>query len=116
MRRGIGSCFAFITAGLVLFACGGSKSYDYEYVFKDGGATGAGGSGTADAGANGGVSGSRDADADAAAGDASPDGATFQDAGVHGRVLYVKASNPDAQDQFGETIAIADGWVAIGAP
>lgn len=46
----------------------------------------------------------------------SETGAPTAEAGVDGDLLYIKASNPDAQDWFGSSVALSGDWLAVGAP
>ncbi len=39
-----------------------------------------------------------------------------REAPATGSAIYVKASNPDAQDSFGSSVAVAGRWLAVGAP
>jgi hypothetical protein len=115
MRRASISSWAFTGAISVFLACSGSKTTDYEYVVQDAGVPTGGASGSA-----GGPTDAADAESDEGVAvdtaDAADAGATFRDFGEHGRLLYVKASNPDAMDQFGTAVAISGDWLAVGAP
>jgi hypothetical protein len=105
------ACVAIVYS--VVVACGSSKQYEDVYVTGGAGAASSASSaaaagedsGSAAFGGAGGVPSS------AAAGDAGESGTL----GVDGDVLYIKASNPDADDWFGCALALSGDWLAIGA-
>ena len=125
---------ALATVLTLAHACSGKKTVEYQYVVVDGGsqpsdgvagtdasaasvdddasaaggAAASGGDGAMDASGVGGVMD--------ATGDSGEPTATFQDAGTYGNLLYVKASNPDAEDWFGRAVAVSGNWLAVGAP
>lgn len=107
------ACVA-IACGVVV-ACGSSKQYDDVYVHATGGAgAGSGATSTATAGEDSGsaaLGGAGGVGGDAGSADAGAGGAL----GVDGDVLYIKASNPDANDWFGGALALSGDWLAIGA-
>lgn len=91
-------------------------------MYAQGGATGQnaiGGQGSAasrpsEAGAEHGGGAGSDAAGAANAGDSGAGGSS--ESGVDGDLLYFKASNPDAQDGFGQSLALWGDWLAVGAP
>jgi hypothetical protein len=92
-------------------AAGSSAGGDGSFTDSNGGrAAGSSSSGPADS------SGGRPADSSGAAGLAGTGGEDESGGdGATGNPVYVKASNPDAQDYFGETLALAGAWLAVGA-
>jgi hypothetical protein len=117
----VGSTFVLLVA---VASCSGSKSYDDVYV-SGGGQAGdlgdSGGAGTAarspaagEAGAESAAGGTSGKAAGGAASGAA--GAEVGEEGVDGDLLYFKASNPDAQDAFGTSLALSANWLAVSAP
>ncbi len=103
----------------VLAACSGRKSYEDVYVQGGGAGQPTAGGEAATAGASAGagaaaaeVGGAGSEAAGAAAGGPMGGG----ESGVDGDLLYIKASNPDAQDEFGNSVALSGDWLAVGAP
>ena len=79
--------------------------------------TGPGGkSGRAGGGAGDQVAGRGGLGAAGAGGRAPTCGDPIDTASVDGDLLYLKASNPDATDAFGTTVALTADWLAVGAP
>jgi hypothetical protein len=119
LGRWTGTLFAF---GL-LTACGTTKTYDDVYVIRtrEGGAAGDAASGASHAVDSGGHkstprASAAEVDASEADAPAAEADASGTDAGADGDLLYIKASNPDAQDWFGSSVALSGDWLAVGAP
>jgi hypothetical protein len=102
-------------------ACSGTVTYEDIYVVRDGGAPAANESQDRDAGMGGQSAGGTPQTG--AAGEVGFGGQFSGAAGTTiggqgtaiGSVLYVKASNPDARDEFGVAVVIWDNWMAVGA-
>lgn len=102
-----------------MVACSGTKSYDDVYAHAGEAGQGAQAGEAPAAIANGGEGGSGASSAGAGGeleGAAGAIGAGGVEAGVDGDLLYMKASNPDAQDAFGERVALSGDWLAVSAP
>jgi hypothetical protein len=126
MGRGCGASSVAFVVVMQVAACSGRSRTDTEYIRRDGGSSGgsageAGGTslggsesgGTSGAGTGGGAgsNGTGGMATDAGGGNAGDGGQPD----VIGDLLYIKASNPDAADSFGDAVSLDGNWLAVGA-
>jgi hypothetical protein len=107
------SAAIYASCGWLALACGGRSILPSDDIDASADGTDDGGA-RFDAGKIG--------DAAEPFGDASADAAAVDDAGfdagtpaTYPERQYIKASNPDADDWFGEAVAVTDRWLAVGA-